>query len=60
VISLVGFNWFKVLVDPNSAFILNVIWDVSVLVGQLLALHENSAVSWMTKESFISFSQKYA
>jgi len=47
-------NWFRVLVDPNSTFILNVIWDASVLVGQLLALHEDSAVSWMTKESYIS------
>jgi len=37
--------------------ILNVIWDASVLVGQLLALHEGSAVGWMTKESFIIFSQ---
>lgn len=57
MISLVGLNWFRVLVNPDSTFILNVIWDASVLVGQLLALHEDSAVGWMTKESFNNFSQ---
>ena len=45
------------LVNPDSTFILNVIWDASVLVGQLLALHEDSAMGWMTKELFINFSQ---
>lgn len=44
------------LVNPDSAFILNVIWDASVLVGQLFALHEDSAVGWMTKELFVNFS----
>ena len=38
-------------------FILNVMWDASVLVGQLLVLHEDSAMGWMTKELFINFSQ---
>jgi len=32
-------------------------WEASVLVGQLLALQEGSAVVWMAKESFISFWQ---
>jgi hypothetical protein len=36
-------------------FILFVMWDVSVLVGQLLALQEGSAVGWMTKETSINF-----
>ena len=52
-----GLNWFRVLVNPESMFILNVNWDASVLVGQLLALHEDSAMGWMTKELFINFSQ---
>jgi hypothetical protein len=34
---------------------LYVMWGTSVLVGQLLALQEGSAVGWMTKESSISF-----
>jgi hypothetical protein len=58
MISQVGLNWFRVLVNPDSTFNLNVIWDASVPVGQLLALHEDSAVGWMTKESFINFSQR--
>jgi hypothetical protein len=57
VISVVGLNRFRVLVNPDSTFILNVIWDASVHVGQLLALHGDSAVGWMTKELFINFSQ---
>jgi hypothetical protein len=32
-----------------------VMCDASVLVGQLLALQEGSAVGWMTKESSIKF-----
>jgi len=38
-------------------FILCVIWEASVLVGQLLALQEGSALGWMAKESSISFWQ---
>jgi hypothetical protein len=33
-------------------------WEGSVLVGQLLALPEGSAVGWMTKEISINFWQK--
>jgi hypothetical protein len=36
---------------------LYVMWEVSVLVGQLLALQEGSAVGWTTKESSINFRQ---
>jgi hypothetical protein len=36
---------------------LYVMWEAPVLVGQLLALQEGSAVGWMTKESSISFRQ---
>jgi hypothetical protein len=36
---------------------LYVMWDSSVLVGQLLALQEGDAVGWMTKESSINFRQ---
>ena len=32
-------------------------WEVHVLVGQLLALQESSAVGWMTWESYINFWQ---
>jgi hypothetical protein len=31
-----------------------VMWEASVLVGLLLALHEGNAVGWMTKESINS------
>jgi hypothetical protein len=30
-------------------------WEVSLLVGQLLAVQEGNAVIWMTKESSINF-----
>jgi hypothetical protein len=30
-------------------------WEVSVLVGQLVALQEGIAVGWMTKELSINF-----
>jgi hypothetical protein len=33
---------------------LYVMWAAAVLVGQLLALQEGSAVGWMTKESSIN------
>jgi hypothetical protein len=36
-------------------YMLFVMWEASVLLGQLLALQEGSAVGWMTKESSISF-----
>jgi hypothetical protein len=36
---------------------LYVMWEASVLVGQLLAVQEGSAVGWITKESFINFRQ---
>jgi hypothetical protein len=32
-------------------------WEASVLVGQLLALQEGSALAWMAKESSINFRQ---
>jgi hypothetical protein len=32
-----------------------VMWESSVLVGQLLALQEGNAVGWKSKESFINF-----
>jgi hypothetical protein len=32
-------------------------WEVSVLVGKLLALQEGSAVGWMTKESSVNCRQ---
>jgi hypothetical protein len=38
-------------------FILFVMWEDFVLVGQLLAVQAYSAVGWMTKESSISFWQ---
>jgi len=38
-------------------FTLCVMWEASVLVGQLLAIQAYSAVGWMTKESSISFWQ---
>jgi hypothetical protein len=38
-------------------FILYVMWEASVLVGQLLALQAGSSVGWITKESSISFRQ---
>jgi hypothetical protein len=36
---------------------LYVMWEASLLVGQLLALQEGNAVGWMTKESSINFRQ---
>jgi hypothetical protein len=36
---------------------LYVMWEASVLVGQLLALQEGSSVDWMTKELSINFRQ---
>jgi hypothetical protein len=38
-------------------FILYVMWEASLLVGQLLSLQEDSAVGWMIKKSSISFWQ---
>jgi len=40
---------------PRKIFILCVMWEARVLVGQVLALQEGSAVGWMANESFISF-----
>jgi hypothetical protein len=37
--------------------VLCVLWEASVLVGQLLALQEDSAVGWVTKELSVSFRQ---
>jgi hypothetical protein len=37
---------------------LYVVWEPSVLIGQLLALKEGIAVDWMTKQSSISFRQE--
>jgi hypothetical protein len=34
-----------------------VMWEASILVGQLLALQEGSAVGWMTKELPNNFRQ---
>jgi hypothetical protein len=33
---------------------LYLMWEASLLVGQMLALQEGSAVGWVTKESSIS------
>jgi hypothetical protein len=38
-------------------FMLYVMWEVSVFVGQLLALQEGNAVGWVTKELSINFRQ---
>jgi hypothetical protein len=45
-------------VPGNPKLILCVIWETPVLVGQLLALQEGSAVGWMTMESLINFCQE--
>jgi hypothetical protein len=52
---LMGLVWLGVLVNEMS--MLYVMWEASVLVGQLLALQESNAVDWMTKESSINFRQ---
>jgi len=52
---LMGWIWH--IVPENPEFILCVMWETSVLVGQLLALQEGIAVGWLTKESSISFWQ---
>jgi hypothetical protein len=36
---------------------LYVMWEASVLVGQLLALQEGNAMAWITTESSINFGQ---
>jgi hypothetical protein len=38
-------------------FILYVMWKASVLIEQLLALQEGSAVAWVTKETSVNFWQ---
>jgi hypothetical protein len=54
---LKGLIWLRVLVNPKLMFMLYVVWEASVLVGHLLALHEGNAVGWMTKELSINFRQ---
>jgi hypothetical protein len=41
-------------------FILYVMWEGYVLVGQLLALQDGSAVGWIIKQSSINFWQAKA
>jgi hypothetical protein len=52
-----GLIWLRVLVNPEQMSMLYVIWEASVLIGQLLALQEDNAAGWMTKESPINFRQ---
>jgi hypothetical protein len=48
-----GLIWLRLLVNPECMSML----CASVLVGQVLALQEGSAVGWMTKESSINVRQ---
>jgi hypothetical protein len=52
---LMGLIWLRVPEKPE--FILCVMWETSVLVVQMLALQEGSAVGWMIMESLISLWQ---
>lgn len=52
----VGLIWCRVLVNQERMFFLCVMWEACVLV-QLLALQEDSAVGWITKESSINLWQ---
>jgi hypothetical protein len=47
---LIELIWFRVHVKPELMPMLYVMWEYSVLVGQLLALQEGNAVGSMTKE----------
>jgi hypothetical protein len=49
--------YLRVLLNAELMPMLYVIWEASVLVGQLLALQESNAVGWMTKESSNNFRQ---
>ena len=55
---LIGFIWPRVLVNPVCFFILYLMWEAFVLVGQLLAVHEGSSGGWITKEPFLCFWQQ--
>jgi hypothetical protein len=54
---LMGLIWLSVLVNTELMFMLYVMWESSVLFGQLLALQEGSSVGWMTLESSMNFKQ---
>ena len=54
---LMGLIWLRALVNPECMSALCVMCEAAVLVGQLLALQEGSAVGWMTKESSINVRQ---
>jgi hypothetical protein len=51
-----GLIWLRVLVTPECVSLLYVMLEMSIPVGQLLALQEGSAMGWMTegKSSTIS------